>query len=80
MTMEQLSAFLGWMTVLNIAWLSLAWLFVWLRRPWITALVRHFIPLEEAEVERSYFRWLICYELGIYLFNLMPWLALQIIR
>ncbi len=29
MTIDQLAAFFGWMTVLNIGLLLLAWLFIW---------------------------------------------------
>ena len=80
MTIDQLAAFFGWMTVLNIAFLALAWLFVWLGRPWITALVRYFIPVNAAVADEEYLRWLMQYELFIYVFNLMPWLALKIVQ
>ncbi len=80
MTLDQLTAFFGWMTVLNIGFLALAWLFVWLEWPWITMIVRRVFPLPVEKLDEDYFRWLIQYELFIYVFNLMPWLALKIVQ
>ncbi len=79
MTMQQLSAFFGWMTVFNLALLSVAWLFLWLKRPFVISVTRYFVPVDAQEIEKTYFRWLALYEMLIYLFNLMPWLALQMI-
>ena len=80
MTIDQLAAFFGWMTVLNIAFLALAWLFVWLEWPWITLLVQRVFPLPEEKLDEVYLRWLAQYELFVYVFNLMPWLALKIVQ
>ncbi len=80
MTIEQLAAFFGWMTVLNIVFLGLAWLFVWLEWPWITLLVQRVFPLPEEKLDEVYLRWLAQYELFIYVFNLMPWLALKVVQ
>ena len=80
MTLDQLAAFFGWMTVLNIGFLALAWLFVWLEWPWITMLVQRVFPLPEEKLDEVYLRWLAQYELFIYVFNLIPWLALKIVQ
>ena len=79
MTLEQLSAFFGWMTVLNVVWLGLAWLFLWAEWPWMTLMLRRILPLPPERIEAEYLHWLALYELFIYVFNLMPWLALQIV-
>ena len=80
MTLDQLAAFFGWMTVLNIGLLALIWLFVWLEWPWITMLVQRVFPLPEERLDEIYLRWLAQYELFIYIFNLAPWLALKIVQ
>ena len=80
MTIDQLAAFFGWMTVLNAGFLLLAWLFVWLEWPWITMLVQRVFPLPVEKLDEVYLRWLAQYELFIYVFNLMPWLALKIVQ
>ena len=80
MTIDQLTAFFGWMTVLNIVFLGLAWLFMWLEWPWITLLVQRVFPLPEEKLDEVYLRWLAQYELFIYVFNLMPWLALKVVQ
>jgi len=36
------------------------------------------LPLER--LDETYLRWLAQYELFIYVFNLMPWLALKIVQ
>ena len=58
MTLDQLAAFFGWMTVLNIGLLALIWLFVWLEWPWITMLVQRVFPLPEERLDEIYLRWL----------------------
>ena len=80
MTIDQLASLFGWMTLLNIGFLLLAWLFIWLEMPWVTMLVRRFFPLPVEKVDEIYLRWLAQYELFIYVFNLMPWLALKIVQ
>ena len=80
MTIDQLASLFGWMTLLNIGFLLLAWLFIWLEMPWITMLVRRIFPLPVEKVDEVYLRWLAQYELFIYVFNLMPWLALKIVQ
>jgi len=80
MSIDQLVAFFGWMTVLNAAFLLLAWLFVWLKWPWITMIVQRVFPLPEEKLDEVYLRWLAQYELFIYVFNLIPWLALKIVQ
>ncbi|HHN67443.1 MAG TPA: hypothetical protein ENK15_05330 [Thermopetrobacter sp.] len=80
MTRAQWSAFFGWMTVLNIGLLLLAWLFVWLLGPWGAELAQRLLSVPPATMQDIYVRWLAMYELFIYAFNLVPWLALKLVR
>ncbi len=43
-------------------------------------LVRRFFPLPVEKVDEVYLHWLAQYELFIYVFNLVPWLALKIVQ
>jgi len=79
MTMEQLSAFFGWMAVFNLILLSFAWLMAWVGRGRVIPLVRFVFPLPEEKIDEAVFRWLVYYELAWYVLNLAPWLALQML-
>ena len=80
MTLGQLSAFLGWLTVLNIVFLGASWIIVLTGRRWMNSIIVRLLPLPEERLNEEYLHWLARYELLIYFFNLMPWLALQLIR
>jgi uncharacterized membrane protein (DUF106 family) len=80
MSVEQLSAFFGWMAVFNLILLSFAWLMAWIGRGWVIPLVRFVFPLPEEKIDEAVFRWLVYYELGWYVLNLVPWLALQMVK
>jgi len=80
MTVQQLSAFFGWMAVFNLILLSVAWMFAWLGRGFVIPLVRFVFPLPEEKIDEAIFRWLAYYKLAFYFFNLVPWLALQMVK
>lgn len=79
MTQETLTAFFGWMTVLNIGFLALTALSLVIFRTPAAALHARLFDLEKADVTRAYFRYLANYKILTFIFCLMPWLALKMI-
>ena len=78
-TIETLTAFIGWSTVINIAVLLFATIMVWWLRVPITRINTKMFALTDAEVSRAYFQFLAQYKIAIFMFNLVPYIALKII-
>ncbi len=79
MTVEQLTAFFGWCTLLNVAVLAFSTISVILLRKFISPIHAKMFALEEASLPMIYFRYLAYYKIAIMVFNLAPYLALRII-
>ena len=73
-----LAEFLGWCTILNIAMLAVSALLLSFARAWAQSLHARLFDVEEKELRRIYLEWLGRYKMAIFVFNLMPWLALKI--
>ena len=71
-----LQNFLGWCTVINYGVLIFsALLIIVLRKP-ITKIHSKMMSIDEQELPRLYFSYLANYKMGIFLFNLVPYVAL----
>ncbi len=79
-TGESLAEFLGWCSVINLGFLVFSALLVTLMRRPIARLHGKMFGLGEAELSRSYFSFLAHYEIAVIVFNVVPYLALQITR
>lgn len=79
MTIDQLTSFLGWCTVINFALLIFATLSLKLARKWIVGIHGPMFGLGESELSVIYFKYLAYYKIAIFVFNLSPYLALRII-
>ncbi len=79
-SIDTLTAFLGWCTVLNIGMLSLTiFLVTVLKEPLIKAHVRLF-GVNRENLQLSYFQYLGHIKVAIFMLNLMPYIALKIIK
>ena len=79
-SIDTLTAFLGWCTVLNIGMLSLTiFLVTVLKEPLIKAHVRLF-GVNRENLQLSYFQYLGHIKIAIFMLNLMPYIALKIIK
>lgn len=78
MTLEQITTFFGWMTVVNL--LIYLWTagFVILARSWITRVECAMMGQSPEAWERFNIDYLSRFKLAILVFNLSPWLALKI--
>lgn len=78
MTHDSLTAFFGWMTVLNFGLLTIAGLSLMAMRGWASDLHSRMFGLSPETVSAEYFRWLATYKVLVLVFCLTPWLALKI--
>ena len=79
MTIDQLTSFFAWCTLLNIGILLLAAISLTVLRDWVIKLHASWYGVSEAELPSIYFKYLAYYKIAIFVFNLVPYLALRII-
>ncbi|WP_372724105.1 DUF6868 family protein [Immundisolibacter sp.] len=77
-SIETLTTFLGWSTVINFGVLTVAAILLILMRGPISTLHARMFSLDEAELSRAYFQYLAQYKIAIFVFNLAPYIALKI--
>jgi hypothetical protein len=73
----ELTEFLGWAAVLNIALLSISSIMLMLMKNWITSIHSKMFNIPESELPVIYFKYLGDYKLLIWVFSLIPYLALK---
>ena len=78
MTLEQLTEFLGWCTLMNVVILAVSALCVVAFRSSLAQLHANLFGMEQATLPGAYFRYLGYYKIGILLLNLTPYLALRL--
>ena len=77
-TTATLTEFLGWASVINIGVLVFAALAVTLTRGAMISIHGKLFGLGEVDLSRAYFQYMAQYKLGIFIFNLSPYIALKI--
>lgn len=80
MTPEFLRAFFLWCTILNYG--LLLWWFLVFRfaRDWMYRWHGRWFKLDAAQFDAIHYAGMAAYKIGIFLFALVPWLALHLIR
>ncbi len=79
MTLEQITAFFGWMTVINMGLMTFAALFVAFARDWMMGTHANLLGVERERLPGLYFSYLGNFKIAILTLNLVPWLALKLI-
>ena len=79
MTIEILTKFLGWVSVINIAILLFSTLGMIIMRGFVTRIHSKLFGLDEKDLGRAYFQYLAQYKIAIIVLNISPYLALRII-
>lgn len=79
MTLPQLQAFFGWCSVLNIGVLLATTLVLIPLRDPVSRLHARMTGLPESGLHRIYFQYLAFYKISIFVFNLVPYLALKLV-
>ena len=79
MTIELLTEFLGWASVINIGVLLLSTVLVILMRGSISKIHGSLFGLNEADLGRAYFQYIAQYKIAIIVLNIVPYFSLKII-
>lgn len=79
MTIELLQSFFGWSALLNIGLLTSWLLMFWLTHNWIYRFHGDRFKISVEAFDAIHYAGMATYKVGIFLFNLVPYLALQII-
>ncbi len=77
-SLDSLTGFFGWCTVINLGLLVTASLVVALARGPISSIHGKMYGLSEADLSRAYFQYLAQYKIAIFVFSLVPYIALKI--
>jgi len=78
-TLETIRAFLGWCTLLNYGMLVIWFLVFLFARNWMRKLHTRWFRLPAAHFDAMHYAGMGLYKLGIFLFNLVPYVALVIV-
>ncbi len=77
-TIDMLTEFLGWATVINFSILVLAALMLVMMRNSIISIHGKMFSLDSTDLLRAYFQYLAQYKIAIFVLNLAPYIALKI--
>jgi len=78
-SLDSVQAFLGWCTVINMAALIFGSVSLVTMRSAIAPLHGALFGLDESDLSRAYFQWLAQYKIAIFVFNLVPYIAVRLI-
>lgn len=77
-TLQTLTEFLGWASVINISILLISSISLILMRESIIRIHSEMFGLDDTHLSRAYFQYLAQYKIAIFIFNLVPYIALKI--
>ena len=77
-SMETLTAFFGWCTAINFGMLLVASIMLAFMRSGMSTIHGKMFELSEGDLSRAYFQYLAQYKIAIFVFNLVPYVALRI--
>ena len=77
-TLEAVTAFFGWTTVINFVLLFVSSIMVITIRGAISRIHGRMFELETADLSRAYFQYLAQYKIAIIVLSLTPYIALRI--
>ena len=75
---DSLREFLGWCTVINMGFLLIAALAVSALRDFMMSVHRRMYRLSDDDLGRAYFQYLAQYKIAVFVFNLVPYMALRV--
>lgn len=78
-TLEQLTAFLGWCSVINIALLLFYFLFIVSFKGFTLSLHSKLFDIDRDSLNKAYLHYLALYKILIIVLNIVPYIALKII-
>ena len=79
MTVELLRDFLGWCAIINMALLLFWVLWMMLARGFVYRMHGRFFKMPEEKFDATHYAGMLFYKLCIFVFNIVPYLALRIV-
>lgn len=79
MTVEMISVFLGWCSVINMGLLLWWFLFFVLAHGWLFRFHGKWFNLSAERFDAIHYAGMACFKLSIFVFNLVPYIALRIV-
>ena len=67
-----------WCSILNIVFLTFSWLVFWLGRNWIYRMHTRWFKISDQQFDVLWYGILAFYKVSIFLFNVVPFIALTI--
>lgn len=80
MSLDMLQSFLGWSAAINLGMLLVWFLFFWLGHGFMFRFHSRLFKISAETFDAIHYAGLATYKVGILLLNLVPYLALQLIR
>lgn len=77
-SLELMTAFFGWTTIINVVILLLSTIAVVAARGAISRIHGNMFGLESADLSRAYFQYLAQYKIAVIVFSLTPYIALKL--
>ena len=75
---DTLATFLGWCSVINIGVLVLSTIILIIMREPVASIHSRLFGIHQAELPATYFQYLGNYKIAIFIFNLVPYIALKV--
>lgn len=79
-TIDTLTTFLGWCAVINIGVLALTTIALILMRGPVSSIHSRLFGLNQDDLPPYYFQYLGNYKIAIFIFNIVPYIALKVMR
>jgi hypothetical protein len=79
MTLTELREILGWCALINMGLLAWWLLFIMLAHDWTWRLHSRWFSLTRERFDAIHYQGMAFYKVAIFLFNVVPWLALHIV-
>lgn len=79
MSIQDIAAVFGWMTIVNVVIYTWVALFVIFGRDWMARMQARILGIPEEKMPDYFIDYLSRYKLAILIFNLAPYLALRIV-
>lgn len=77
MTLSQITEFLGWISILNVAFLLIATILLVIARPWVAKIHSKIFAIPESELATIYFNYIANYQSLTLIFSVCPYIALK---
>jgi hypothetical protein len=77
-SIEAITTFFGWTTVINVALLTFSSIMIIVTRGSISRIHGRMFGLESVDLSRAYFQYIAQYKIAIIVFSLTPYIALKL--